>query len=146
MGVFEKAVVCGDGIVDYIPQRPPIVMVDAFYGVEGADSLSGLTISEDTAFCLDGVLDECGLIEHIAQSAALRVGYVATAEGRTIPSGMIGSVDRFTLHAAPRVGDRIQTRVTFLQEVGDVSLLSAETTAGATLVCECRMKVVLRNE
>ena len=31
MGVPEKALIAADEIVEYIPQRPPIVMADAFY-------------------------------------------------------------------------------------------------------------------
>ena len=33
MGVPEKALIAADEIVEYIPQRPPIVMADAFYGI-----------------------------------------------------------------------------------------------------------------
>ena len=34
MGVFEKALITGEEILEYIPQRMPIVMVDAFYGID----------------------------------------------------------------------------------------------------------------
>ena len=77
MGVPEKALIAADEIVEYIPQRPPIVMADAFYGIgEDGCARSGLTVCEDNIFVEEGALSECGLIEHIAQSAALRAGYM----------------------------------------------------------------------
>lgn len=46
MGVPEKALIAADEIVEYIPQRPPIVMADAFYGIgEDGCARSGLTLS-----------------------------------------------------------------------------------------------------
>ena len=38
MGVPEKALIAADEIVEYIPQRPPIVMADAFYGIGDCDN------------------------------------------------------------------------------------------------------------
>ena len=86
MGVPEKALIAADEIVEYIPQRPPIVMADAFYGIgEDGCARSGLTVCEDNIFVEEGALSECGLIEHIAQSAALRAGYMDRSRRRRPP-------------------------------------------------------------
>eukprot|EP00975_Prorocentrum_lima_P005690 1231614-Prorocentrum_lima.AAC.1 len=50
--------------------RPPIVMVDSFFGIEENHSYSGLTVTADNIFCETRKLQEAGIIEHIAQSAA----------------------------------------------------------------------------
>ena len=34
MGVPEKTLITGEEILEYIPQRPPVVMVDTFYGID----------------------------------------------------------------------------------------------------------------
>lgn len=31
----REAIIHGEGILGLIPQRPPIVMVDSFFGIEG---------------------------------------------------------------------------------------------------------------
>ena len=81
MGVPEKALIAADEIVEYIPQRPPIVMADAFYGIgEDGCARSGLTVCEDNIFVEEGALSECGLIEHIAQSAAQATWTAAAAK------------------------------------------------------------------
>lgn len=46
MGVPEKTLITGEEILEYIPQRPPVVMVDTFYGIdERGCARSGLTLS-----------------------------------------------------------------------------------------------------
>ena len=92
MGVPEKTLITGEEILEYIPQRPPVVMVDTFYGIdERGCARSGLTVTADNLFVADGVLDECGIVEHIAQSAALRAGYMNRTMGRRVQLGYIGS-------------------------------------------------------
>ena len=65
-----------DNILDLIPQRAPIVMVDEFLGIEDSVSRTRFTVTQDNIFVDNNKLSECGLIEHIAQSAAARVGYI----------------------------------------------------------------------
>ncbi len=80
----RKEIICrGDELFRLIPQRPPMVMIDRFYGIEENTSWSGLTVTPDNLFCRDGVLQETGIIEHIAQSAAARVGYIYMLRRRT---------------------------------------------------------------
>ena len=77
-------------ILDLIPQRAPIVMVDELLDVYGIVSRSRFTIREENIFVDNGILSECGLIEHIAQSAAERVGYIFKSKNQPIPIGYIG--------------------------------------------------------
>ena len=77
----REAVIQGEGILNLIPQRPPIVMVDSFFGFEENRSYSGLTVTTDNLFCEAGRLQEPGIIEHIAQSAAARIGFIYTRQG-----------------------------------------------------------------
>ena len=59
-----------DNILDLIPQRAPIVMVDEFLGIQENLSRTRLTVSKENIFVDNDRMSECGLIEHIAQSAA----------------------------------------------------------------------------
>ena len=61
----------GDGIKTFIPQREPMLMVDKLFSVSENDVETGLTVADSNIFVEDGVLSETGLIEHIAQSAAI---------------------------------------------------------------------------
>ena len=143
---MKQAILQGKEILQLLPQRAPIVMVDKFYGVEEDCSFSGLTISADNIFCQLGYFAEVGLIEHIAQSAAARVGYIYTKNGESIPLGFIGSVDKFMLYKLPRAGNDLYTEIKVMQEIGDITLISAKTSVADELIAECRMKIFLKKE
>lgn len=133
-------------ILELIPQRAPIVMIDAFDGITGDSSYSTLTVRADNIFCVDGSLTECGIIEHIAQSAAARVGYVFYVQGVKIPTGYIASVNNLTVDRLPQVGDTIKTELTVVQEVFNITLISARCMVGDTVVAQCRMKIFLNDD
>ena len=142
----DKAIICGDDILNLIPQRPPIVMVDSFFGIEEDRSYSGLTVTADNIFCEAGKLQETGLIEHIAQSAAARIGYLYTQKGEEVPLGFIGSVDKLKVYSLPEIGMKLFTEITVVQEVFDITLIAAQVKAGEELMAECRMKIFIKKE
>ncbi|OKZ54435.1 MAG: hydroxymyristoyl-ACP dehydratase [Phocaeicola vulgatus] len=128
----SKEIICqGEELFRLIPQRPPMVMIDRFYGIEENTSWSGLTVTTDNLFCRDGVLQETGIIEHIAQSAAARVGYIYMLRKEPVPLGFIGSVEKMKL---------------IVQEVFDITLITAEVKENDELLAECRMKIYLKKE
>jgi predicted hotdog family 3-hydroxylacyl-ACP dehydratase len=131
-------------ILDYIPQRPPVVMVDSFHGVEGDTSRSGYTVPSEGVFCHDGVLDECALIENMAQSAALRVGWICEAEGRPVPLGFIGSVGKCDIVRRARSGERLETVVKVVAEMGNVTMAEAAVTVDGEEIASCTLKIFLR--
>lgn len=142
----REAIICGEDIFNLIPQRPPIVMIDSFFGIEENRSFSGLTVTTDNIFCEAGKLQETGLIEHIAQSAAARIGFIYTQKGEEVPLGFIGSVDKLKVYSLPDVGMKLFTEITIVQEVFDITLISAQVKAGEELIAECRMKIFIKKE
>lgn len=142
----REAIIHGEGILGLIPQRAPIVMVDSFFGIEENCSYSGLTITSDNIFCEAGKLQEPGIIEHIAQSAAARIGFIYTRQGAQVPLGFIGSVDKLKIYNLPEVGMKLFTEITVVQEVFDITLVSAQVKAGEELIAECRMKIFIKKE
>lgn len=141
MGVFEKAIVEGEEILKYIPQRAPIVMVDKFFGIKEDVSCSGLTITENNIFCQNGYLEESGLIEHVAQSAALRIGYHFLSQDKPVPLGFIGAINKFSLNRQPKIGEELKTFIKIEQEVFNITLLGAVVKIGDEKIAECQMKV-----
>lgn len=134
-----------DKIIDLIPQRDPIVMVDEFIGIEGNVSKTRFTVYEENIFVDDNRLSECGLIEHIAQSAAARVGYVCRQNNQPIPIGYIGSVNNFELAEFPNVGENILTTIEIVQEVFNITLIKACCYIDDKEIASCKMKIFLSN-
>lgn len=144
MGVFEKAVIGQDEIVEFIPQRAPIIMVDEFFGISDNVSVSGFTISEDNIFCECGAFSECGVIEHIAQSAAMRMGYIYKNASKDIPLGYIGAINKFKIYHLPKIGERLRTEIRIEQQIMNISLISAVVKIDNLLVADCQMKIYLQ--
>ncbi len=143
MGVFEKALIKGDEILDYIPQRAPIVMVDAFFGIEDEITRSQLTVDKDHLFYEAEGLSECGVIEHIAQSAALRMGFLCKQEGKEVPLGYIGSVNQFQLYRLPIAEEKMNTEIVVEQEIMNISLISATVKVKEEVIATSKMKIFL---
>ncbi len=118
-------------------------MVDEFLGIEDNVSGTRLAIREDNFFVEDGTFSECGLIEHIAQSAAARMGHIFSTQGKAVPLGYIGAVNDFVLFKPLHVGDVVETKITVLHEVFNITLIEAVTYAGDDKVASCRMKIFL---
>ena len=132
-----------DSILDLIPQRAPIVMVDEFLGIDNNVSRTRFTVKEENIFVDDNQLSECGLIEHIAQSAAARVGFIFKSKQQPIPIGYIGSVNNFELNKLPQVGDDISTIIEIIQEVFNITLIKASCCIGDEEIASCKMKIFL---
>lgn len=137
--------------LELIPQRPPMVLVDRFEGIdaEGIDaegvSTTGYTVVPAGLFVAGGRMSECGIIEHMAQSAAARIGWCCRAEGRPVPVGFIGAVSRLELHDLPRTGVHLRTRLRIVQEIGPLSLAEVRTEADGRPLAEGNLKIYLQS-
>lgn len=143
---FQKVLYKGSDILQLIPQREPMVMVDSFFGVADRDSFSALTVTEDNLFCENGKLTEEGIIEHFAQSAAARIGYLFVQKNEVVPIGFIGAVSKFTLHNLPKIGEEIKTVVSVVQEVGNITLARVRSWIDDKPVAEGELKIYLNRE
>ncbi len=138
-------------VTRFIPQREPIVMVHGLSAHSDKVSCTSFVVENDNLFVRDGRLLPSGLMEHIAQSAAIRSGYAFTlmpkGEGPDRPPvGFIAGLKDFGIHRLPVVGDRLETTVTVLNEIGNMTVIKGEVYHGQDLLASCEMKVFLSEE
>lgn len=133
-------------ILDLIPQRDPIVMVDGFSGIDNNISVTYLEVKSNNIFLYDNMLTECGLIEHIAQSAAARVGYICLSNGEDIKLGYIGSINKFCIERNPQIGETVKTYIHVVQEVFNITLIEAHCFVNADEIASCQMKIFLNED
>lgn len=134
----------GEEIFKLIPQRPPIVMVDTFFEADSEKAKTGLRISSENIFCKEGVLQETGLIEHVAQSAAAFAGYEPYTRGESPKLGFIGEVKKFKINRLPNVNEFIRTNLKVLGEAGGVTLIAAEVFSEEEILATCQMKIFIK--
>jgi 3-hydroxymyristoyl/3-hydroxydecanoyl-(acyl carrier protein) dehydratase len=134
----------GNDIFNLIPQRPPIVMVDKLFECNDQTALTGLEISSDNLFVTNGLFSESGLIENIAQSAAVMTGWLAISqtEGeQKIPMGVIGAVKDFQVYFLPEVNSVINTRIVVLYRVANATIINGKVKFKDKLVAEGELKI-----
>ncbi len=143
MGIYDNVIADGETIQMFIPQRTPMVMVEKLHKAEGGQTISSLEISESNIFCKDRLLQEPGLIENIAQTAAVGVGFEYKNENKDVPTGYIGAVQKLTIHKLPKIGKTIYTEVNVEHKVFNTTLINGKITCGDELIADCKMKIFL---
>ena len=133
-------------IKSLIPQREPIVMVDKLVFSDEKKTRSGLRISATNIFAENGFFTESGIIENIAQTTALRLGYFYFQLNQTPPPGYIGAIKNLVIYHLPEVGDSIETEVEVEQEIFGVTLVNGKVWLGSRLIAECEMKTAIQKE
>lgn len=126
---------------ELIPQKKPILLVDSLLESNGNISVSDFLIREDCVFVDAGRLVPAGLMENIAQTCALRIGYLSF--GQRVRIGMVGAVKNFNVFCLPSVGDHLTTTIKVILHIDPALVVDAETRVGDKLVASCEMKVFL---
>lgn len=137
-----------ENITRYIPQKAPIVMVGELVSNDEKQTVSRLTIQDENIFCSNGLFMEPGLIENIAQTAALRMGYTASqkAGNEKAPKGFIGAVSKLKIHEFPKVGETVETTVDIKNDIFGIILIQGTSRVNETVMAECEMKIFVENE
>lgn len=149
--VLEQPLLEGAAVNALIPQKPPIVMVDKLWYNDEVKTITGFFITENNIFCSEGIFREPGIIENIAQSAALRAGYMFSLmdnKGKKVnpPIGYIGAIKKLTISKLPKSGTELITEIIIGQEIFDVTLITGITTQNGEPIAECEMKIFLKKD
>jgi 3-hydroxymyristoyl/3-hydroxydecanoyl-(acyl carrier protein) dehydratase len=136
----------GQGILKYIPQREPVVMIDTLLHCEETFCTTSLKIVENNLFVETGVFTESGLLENMAQTGAAKVGYECEKLGKPVPPGFIGGIKNLEITQFPKVGDTIQTTIKIENEVFGITLISGEVMMEGQVIARAEMKIVLQTE
>jgi predicted hotdog family 3-hydroxylacyl-ACP dehydratase len=133
-----------DDIKKYIPQRDPIVMVHELVEADDDHAVTNLMIESDNVFVSNEYFKEPGLVENIAQTAAMHVGYQCALKNIPIPIGYIAAVKDLKIFSLPRQNTRIATSVKITNKVLDVTVVEGKVEQDGNLLCSCEMRIFAR--
>jgi predicted hotdog family 3-hydroxylacyl-ACP dehydratase len=146
--VLNSPLIEGAAVSALLPHEPPIIMVDKLWVHDESTTVCGLLIREDNIFCENGRFAEPGIIENIAQTAAIRASYTASllrnGEEGTPPLGYIGAIRKLVIHNLPKAGSELRTEIKVEHVVFDVTLISSKSTCDGEPVAECEMKIFMK--
>lgn len=141
--MLKKELIAKELVGTLIPQRAPIVMVDALYQFGDDFIEAGLSIQKDNLCVANEYMQEPGIIEHMAQAVALHTGYAYYLKDKAAPTGYIGSIKKIEITQLPKVGDQLITRAQILHEFMGVTLVELTTTCNDIVIATGQMKTVL---
>ena len=128
----------------YIPQRPPIVMIDNILENHPDRFVTDFVIRADNVFVENNLFREAGMMENIAQTCAARIGFCSADE--SVPIGVIGGITDFMLRRNPQVGETLTTSIGVVADMGAALVVAAEVFVNEELVATCSMKVFISQE
>jgi len=130
----------------YIPHRPPVFLIDSYYGRDGEASYSGYTPVQNSLFCPQDIFLEEGIIEHAAQSVALAAGVDTLEQGGDVVPGFVGSVNDYHFYAPVHTGEEILTAIKEIHKYTGFSVIQVKSFCKDRLVAEGELKVVTIKE
>jgi 3-hydroxymyristoyl/3-hydroxydecanoyl-(acyl carrier protein) dehydratase len=135
----------GNDMLLYIPQRPPVVMVDSLIEATETKIISGLTINSSNIFVTYNKLSESGLVENIAQTAAAGIGYKQVVEKAPVNLGYIAAIKSLQIHFLPNVGEQLFTTVEVVNNVMDITIVMGKVMVNNNIAAECEMRIFTKN-
>lgn len=140
---MKAILLCEAQIKSLIRQREPVLLIDTFFKPADPEYYAGLKILPDNIFCRDGIFSAEGVIEHMAQSSAAMLGYLASGRNEPVKTSYIGEIRDFELADNPRTGDFLETIIEILSEVMDIILVKARSHIASRPVASCKMKLAI---
>ncbi len=144
MITVNTPIVNSDSILNYIPQRPPMVLISRIYKCDEDSVITGFDIINEHILTQNNVLTESGIVENMAQTAASMAGYAAVKNNTTPAVGFIGNIKDLVIHHLPKSGNEILTEVKTKTQVMNVSIIEAHSYCNNELVATCEMKIFLQ--
>ncbi len=128
-------------ILNYIPQRQPMVMVHHLEEATDDHAVTEFSIEPDNPFIDKGRFAEPGMVENIAQTAAVHIGYQCAKKNIPIPIGYIAAIKSLNVVLLPALNTSIRTSVTIVNKVLDVTVVQGSVMQDGKLLCSCEMRI-----
>jgi len=131
-------------IKDLIPQREPFIMIDKLVDYDKKSFTSSLEIKPDNFFVEDGLFQEGGILENIAQTAAAGAGYSFVSHNKEVKLGYIGAIKNVEIHSYPSINSTITTQIDIITKVLNVDIVKGQVfDEKNNLLASCEMKIFI---
>lgn len=132
-------------VANFLPQQTPFIMVDSLLETTESTALSLFLIKSDNILVNDGIFQESGLIENIAQTIALKAGYEAFLRNEKPQIGFIIQIKDLEIFNYPNVGETIATNIEISMNTSQMVVIKGESFVENKPLLTCEMRVFLDN-
>ena len=142
MSKYQKMEFEDINVLELLPQRLPFVMIDKLLYCDLEVTRTSFQVKEENIFCSNGRFSEPGLIENIAQSCAVRLGYIDVyTYKKAVRLGFIGAIRNLEIHRLPQIDELLITQIITKEEVFKMTLVNASIKVGEEIIASCEMKI-----
>jgi 3-hydroxyacyl-[acyl-carrier-protein] dehydratase len=135
-----------NNITQYIPQRFPIVMIHNLVEASDDHAVTQLEIEPDNVFVAEGHFGEPGLVENIAQTAAVHIGYQCAKRNVPIPIGYIAAIKDLKINHLPAVKKTVTTTIKITNKVLELTVVEGKVELEGQVLCSCEMRIFAKVE
>lgn len=108
---------------------------------EGTECETSIVIKEDNLLLEGEYFSESGIIEHMAQSVALKAGYFFVQAKQEVPIGYIGKIAKLKISDRPKVGEELRTEIVETMKFGMATVVDAKTYLNGKMIAEGQLNV-----
>jgi predicted hotdog family 3-hydroxylacyl-ACP dehydratase len=130
-------------ILDLIPQRPPMVMIDQLTHSGKKSARGRLFIKESNVFCHEGHLQETGMIEFITQTAAAYEGYLEMSAQKEVKPGYISVIKNLVIHSLPVINTEIMSEIIVENELLGYTIITGRILQNNSVIAEGEMRFLI---
>ncbi len=127
-----------------LPHREPLLMVDGLHYYNEKRAIATLTILETNMFLENPNFAETGLIEHMAQTAALMTGYKYSIHNLPAREGFIAAIKNLKIEQLPKINDTISSTVEITFEMANMTNVYVVAKLKNEILASAEMTLVLK--
>jgi len=131
-------------ILTLIPQRKPMVMISALVEADDVHAVTLFSLTEDNIFVKNNVFTEPGIVENIAQTAAVQAGYYFALNNIPVPIGYIAMVKNLEIINLPPVNSTITTTIFIKSKVMDITMVEGIVKLHDQEIARCEMRIFIK--
>jgi 3-hydroxymyristoyl/3-hydroxydecanoyl-(acyl carrier protein) dehydratase len=144
---LPEPIITYPAILEYLPQRPPMVMVDSYYGSFNDEAYTSLYISPDNILLENDELSEMGMLDFLAQSGIVQMGNMTfvTEFSKESKMGVICQFKNFEFYAKAKVGNTIFGKVKRTFSNANMASLDVEAFIGNKILIKGIINAMIIN-
>ncbi|MBD79181.1 MAG: hypothetical protein CL840_09695 [Crocinitomicaceae bacterium] len=153
MSLFDKEQYYGSNVTKLLPHQHPFVLISHLVEMVGNRAITQFKIPKDHLLIENGYLSETGLLENLAQTAALSAGF-AYFTGKEPemgsyqpPMGYMGSIKKIQIQRIPHYSEKLETRTVLLKSIKsgqtEVVFCIGKISSGAEVLAHGEFKLFL---
>lgn len=146
MKTLEIPITDLEDIKTLLPHREPIILVDSLLEFSDGEATVGFTILKDNIFVNNNEFSETGLIEHMAQAAALYIGFKNYSKLNSAKEGFIAFIKKLNIEKLPKVDQVITTNVSIIHEIMHMSTVKLSTFNNGIEIASAQMNTILKED